>query len=864
MVIGSPTVLNLIPGGVMKMVHVNQTDKNMDIQFQIMNGNQPFNVPEGWTGTIRGTKGDAFGYAASVTVTAGSNLVTAHLKEQLTAVAGVGNVFELVFASTSAKVSTENFILAVEKAALNDETVISESDLVYANQVLNQLQSVAAVNQQVQQNKANIATETATRAAADTTLQNNINTEEAARQAADQTLQSNINAEASTRATADASLQSQIDQLVAPSGEAPSAAEVLNARIGADGVTYPTLGDAIRTNDSELKSQIGDNLQNGPFVQGNDNGSKAVSASTTRIVFISDTLPDGGIFSVAPNGKKIYCNVYDGTTRIWSAGWITENITFSVFKGGAFSVVVANTNDSAILPVDNTARVTHIANALNSVDANTSTIDNSTYEYKQLRIDTRDFWNKNPQTDMSMNVSPDRVCLKNFLHVYAGDVIKVTSDDQALRHIINAWKIESGTVSQIFNGQWTTKSIDFYRVAEESYITIVLSRSSGHISAFEANAIKIYKKTEFSKEYDLSNIKDTFFNLNARGTYVNNRLTSQFISWDDYRAIMIDFPSGYEYSITGYRSMSYSEIIREPEWRSGKSVLQLLTPYSVIIVRKSDDSNLSQTDITDAFKITLLYKLCDNVENRYVKSICHRGYNISNVFPENTLIAFTAAANRGFKYVESDVRFTSDGYAVMIHDATVDRTTNGTGNVADKTLAQIRSLDAGSWVSPIYSGCKVPTFEEFLVCCKENDLFPIIEIKTGTTEQICDLYRKAIKYGFKGNMAWYGSATYINDLNTIDETLYYGVASNGSIADTDAISAYVTDSNHIFASVYMTNVATLTEAEEEYMVNKNIELFAWQYDKEEEIQSLLINHATLRGIFSNGVNADLVFKAMTV
>lgn len=256
MVVGSPIVLNLVPGGVMKMVHVNQADKNIDIQFQIMNGNQPYNIPEGWTGTIRGTKGDAFGYSAAVTVTAGSNVVTVHLKEQLTAVAGFGNIFELVFASTSAKVSTENFILAVERSALNDETVISESDLVYANQVLNQLQSVAAVNQQVLQNKANIATETATRAAADTTLQNNINAEATARQAADNTLQSNINAEASTRATADASLQSQIDQLVAPSGEAPSAAEVLNARIGADGVTYPTLGDMIRTNDTELKSHL--------------------------------------------------------------------------------------------------------------------------------------------------------------------------------------------------------------------------------------------------------------------------------------------------------------------------------------------------------------------------------------------------------------------------------------------------------------------------------------------------------------------------------------------------------------------------------------------------------------------------------
>lgn len=269
MVVGSPIVLNLVPGGVMKMVHVNQADKNIDIQFQIMNGNQPYNIPEGWTGTIRGTKGDAFGYSAAVTVTAGSNVVTVHLKEQLTAVAGFGNIFELVFASTSAKVSTENFILAVERSALNDETVISESDLVYANQVLNQLQSVAAVNQQVQQNKANIATETATRAAADNTLQ------------------SNINAEASTRATTDASLQSQIDQLVAPSGEAPSAAEVLNARIGADGVTYPTLGDAIRANDTELKSQINDDcivVISSGFEAGNwsDTGEKVTTGRCIR------------------------------------------------------------------------------------------------------------------------------------------------------------------------------------------------------------------------------------------------------------------------------------------------------------------------------------------------------------------------------------------------------------------------------------------------------------------------------------------------------------------------------------------------------------------------------------------------------
>ena len=253
MIVGSPTILNLVPGGVMKCVHVNQVNKNIEIQFKIMNGAAPYNLPEGVTCTIRGTKGDAFGYAAEAAVTAGSNVITVTLTEQLTAVAGAGNIFELVFvgAADDMKVSTENFILAVERQAMGEDTVISDSDLSYAEQVLDQLQSVGAVNAQVQQNKTNLAAEISRAQAAEAA-------EAAARQAADNTLQSNINAEASTRATQDASLQSQINQLVAPSGSAPSAAEVENARVGADGTVYPTLGDAIRTQNIQLKSQISD------------------------------------------------------------------------------------------------------------------------------------------------------------------------------------------------------------------------------------------------------------------------------------------------------------------------------------------------------------------------------------------------------------------------------------------------------------------------------------------------------------------------------------------------------------------------------------------------------------------------------
>lgn len=123
-----------------------------------------------------------------------------------------------------------------------------------------------------------ITTEITNRNTADAALQNNIEAETTARQTADNTLQGNINSEAATRASADSNLQSQINQIVAPSGEAPSAAEVQNARIGADGVTYDTLGTAIRTQVNNLNNDL--KAANNRFLISNA-GEKEFKITTT-------------------------------------------------------------------------------------------------------------------------------------------------------------------------------------------------------------------------------------------------------------------------------------------------------------------------------------------------------------------------------------------------------------------------------------------------------------------------------------------------------------------------------------------------------------------------------------------------------
>jgi len=92
--------------------------------------------------------------------------------------------------------------------------------------------------------------------------------------------------------------------------------------------------------------------------------------------------------------------------------------------------------------------------------------------------------------------------------------------------------------------------------------------------------------------------------------------------------------------------------------------------------------------------------------------ISHRGEHLAH--PENTLPAFQTAIDSGADFFELDVRTTSDGRLVLMHDRTVDRMTNGSGPVRQMTFEQIRALDAGAKFGSQFAGTTVPTFEEAL------------------------------------------------------------------------------------------------------------------------------------------------------
>jgi len=152
---------------------------------------------------------------------------------------------------------------------------------------------------------------------------------------------------------------------------------------------------------------------------------------------------------------------------------------------------------------------------------------------------------------------------------------------------------------------------------------------------------------------------------------------------------------------------------------------------------------MKKTLIGTGFALTLLLsplqqafaEVPANGELRQFDVVAHRG--AAGYAPENTIAAFDKGVEMKADYIELDVQRSKDGELVIIHDTTVDRTTDGTGRVGDLTFDELRSLDAGSFKGEQFAGEKIPTFDEvldryhgkvgILIEMKAPELYPGIE-----------------------------------------------------------------------------------------------------------------------------------------
>lgn len=255
--------------------------------------------------------------------------------------------------------------------------------------------------------------------------------------------------------------------------------------------------------------------------------------------------------------------------------------------------------------------------------------------------------------------------------------------------------------------------------------------------------------------------------------------------------------------------------------------------------------------LDDALDVVLPKKLFYDNPDAVLRGINHRGYSSSA--PENTIPAFKLSKLKGFNYVEADVRFTKDGIPVLMHDLTVDRTSNGNGFARDLLWDEIRKLDFGSWMSDKFAGTRIPSLTEFCELCRDIRLKPYIELKTGSKEQIekvisiveaCGLSKTVVYISF--------SAELLNYVSEKDHAARLGYLAKSPLTEEaiNTVTGLKTESNYVFidSSDYSNKAASLCQ-------DYSIPLEVWTIDSEKTILSL---SPYITGVTSNNLHAGRI------
>lgn len=217
-----------------------------------------------------------------------------------------------------------------------------------------------------------------------------------------------------------------------------------------------------------------------------------------------------------------------------------------------------------------------------------------------------------------------------------------------------------------------------------------------------------------------------------------------------------------------------------------------------------------------------------------VKVIAHRGG--SYLAPENTAAAWNKAVALKADYFELDIQLSSDDSLMIMHDDTVNRTTNGTGTVSAMTYAQLRALDAGSWFGAAFTGEKIPTFSEALYTAKSdpNNIGIVAEIKSSNATIVAKVVKMIQDYGMQTRVVISSfNFAQISQVKTLDSTIavqLFGTITNFNIDQVSNIGGEWVGSG-----------GTTTQAIIDYAHSKNVLYNAWTINSAAQMLPLIKN-----------------------
>lgn len=311
---------------------------------------------------------------------------------------------------------------------------------------------------------------------------------------------------------------------------------------------------------------------------------------------------------------------------------------------------------------------------------------------------------------------------------------------------------------------------------------------------------------------------------------------------------------------TGYLDLGWSNT-----WTGDRTKYKtyLDGAYIVITLSTISNENLTVNDLNNAHSLFLVEgkkKIGEtniSQHNDIIGSTAHRGFSYRA--PENTLSAYRLAKKYGFTQVECDIQFTSDNVPVLLHDDTIDRTSNGTGDINEISFEKVREFDFGSWKTKEYRGEKIPTFEEFIVLCKELNLHPYIEIKASLNDARAEMLVATVnKYEYLDNVTWISfGADSLSKISKYDESsrLGYVVSSITENTISQALNL-LNGKDEVFINVKHSNA---TDAAVDLCKNNGFALEVWTVDS---VDTMLKLNPYITGITSNWIQASSILKEL--
>jgi glycerophosphoryl diester phosphodiesterase len=249
---------------------------------------------------------------------------------------------------------------------------------------------------------------------------------------------------------------------------------------------------------------------------------------------------------------------------------------------------------------------------------------------------------------------------------------------------------------------------------------------------------------------------------------------------------------------------------------------------------------LSAALLTALFQPAAALAAANDLTYHRADTIAHRG--ASGYAPENTMAAFRKAVEMKADYIELDVQVTRDGHLVVIHDNTVDRTTDGTGRVGALTFKEMRRLDAGRFFHSAFAGEPIPTFDEvldefrgkvgILIELKSPELYP------GVEKRVADALRKRGMDKTRSARVIVQSFHFdsLKRFHKLLPDIPIGVLTNKASQLTDAmLDEFATYANYVNPNRNLVT-ADLTDRIHE----RGMQVFAWTVRKREEVKPLLI------------------------